>query len=93
MQQNVIPIIILVLSFGPIAQAIPPPDFLIQLGSQVAQFFAIAAVFLSAIFATFLRIFKTYFQKVWRKKWFWAVVMICILGLSFAVTYWYGLQN
>ena len=77
------------LSIPRLAQAIPPPDFLFQVGVQLAQIFAIAAVFLSAFFATFLRVFKIYFQKVWQKKWFWALVVIFIVGLALAFAYWY----
>lgn len=72
-------------------QAVPPPDFLFNVGSQIAQFFSIAAIFLSAIFATMYKFIKIRMDAMGSKKILVIVIgIIAIGGISLSGAYAYG---
>ncbi len=65
------------------AQAIPPPDFIFNIGSQIVQVFA----FLALGFSALLGILKKFFQSnpfiVRHKKLFWTLAALVVIILSF----------
>ncbi len=72
-------------------QAVPPPDFLFNVGSQIAQFSSIAAIFLSAIFATMYKFIKVRLDAMGSKKIIvWIVAVVAIAGISLGGAYAYG---
>jgi rhodanese-related sulfurtransferase len=48
--------------------AVPPPDFIINVGSQMAQFFSLALLFLTAIFSSIHQFLRTRFVSVRLQK-------------------------
>ena len=71
--------------------AVPPPEFLFSVGSQIAQIFSIIFLFLSAIFATSYRFIKARLDLMKSKKpIFIATSVLIILGISLASAYYYG---
>ncbi len=68
------------------AHAIPPPDFLIQIASQLWTFFAIGFVFLTAIFSVMYQFIKAYI--ITHKKTFWigSITLIAAVSLLGAYT-------
>lgn len=70
--------------------AVPPPDFLFNLGSQVAQVFSIVVLFLSAIFSVSYKFIKAKLALMQSKKpAFISVSIIVIIGISIGSAYLY----
>lgn len=70
--------------------AVPPPDFLFNLGSQVAQVFSIAVLFLSAIFSISYKFIKAKLVLMQSKKIaFISISVIAIVGISVGSAYLY----
>lgn len=63
--------------------AIPPPDFLFNVGSQVVQIFSILIIFLSALLAGVRQFAKTYFIQLKYKKTVWIFLALVVIGISF----------
>lgn len=84
-----------VMFFPRITQAVVPPDFIFNIGSQIAQIFSVAVVFLSAIFVTSYQFIKTKFATLKARRIFWIISIICILVASLigAVLYSVHKQN
>ncbi|MFA6528316.1 MAG: rhodanese-like domain-containing protein [Candidatus Gracilibacteria bacterium] len=77
--------------FSQIAYAVPPPDFLFNVGAQVSQIFAIAVLFLGASFSVSYNFIKTKFLVIKAKKGsFFFVSVLGIVLVSFGVAYGYG---
>ncbi len=70
----------LAIAFPTSAMAIPPPDFLIQVASQIGSFFAIGMVLCSVIFSTLYQFVKAY--AISHKKTFWTVSLIAIVSTA-----------
>jgi hypothetical protein len=71
------------------ALAVPPPDFLFNLGSSLVQVFAVSLVFLSAILYTAKQYAKAFFVRVKHKKVFWGALAGVILLVSFGGAYFF----
>lgn len=69
--------------------AIPPPDFLFNIGSQIAQVFSILVLFFSAILAVMKDYIKVVFAKFGHKNLLLAVLTLVIIAISFAGAYFY----
>ncbi|MBI2453114.1 hypothetical protein HYV56_00245 [Candidatus Peregrinibacteria bacterium] len=70
--------------------AVPPPDFIFNVGVQVAQFFSIAVLFLGAILATIRQAAKVYFFQLKNKKIIWIGLFISVIGIASTGAYYYG---
>ena len=64
------------------ASAIPPPDFLFAVGSQVGIVFSVMVVFLSTVLGGSLALARSFFALVKHKRVFWSVAAIAVLALS-----------
>ena len=73
-----------------IAKAVPPPDFLFNVGSQIIQAFSLGVLFLSAISASVWQFAKGYFAGIRHKKWIGAGIILLIISVSVAGAYIYG---
>lgn len=71
------------------ANAIPPPDFLFNIGSQVVQVFSVIVIFLSAFVAAFRQFAKTYFYHLRYKKIVWAGIALVVIGVAFVGSHFY----
>jgi len=71
------------------AFAIPPPDFIFNIGSQIAQVFSILVLFLSALIASLRQYAKIYFVHLRHKKIVWALVALGVLLLSWGGAVYY----
>lgn len=69
------------------ALAVPPPDFLFNIGSQLIQIFSVLAVFLSAVAISAGQFLKVYFHKLKHRKAVWAGIALAVVGISFGVAY------
>jgi len=72
------------------ALAVPPPDFLFNVGAQVAQAFSFIAVLLSALFVGFRQYAKVFYISIKHKKLFWIGSAVVVMAVSFAGSYFYG---
>lgn len=63
-------------------RAVPPPDFIINVGTQVMQFFSLALLFLTAIFSSVYQFLRLRFSSVRLKTGYWVGAMILILVVS-----------
>jgi hypothetical protein len=72
------------------AQAVVPPDFIFNIGSQIAQISSISLIFLTAVFGTFFQFFKTRFYAIKHKKTVLAATVMFILIATLAGSYFYA---
>lgn len=78
-----------ILLFPQAAGAVPPPDFIIQVASQIGNFFSVAFVFLLAILTTAYQFLKTRLLAV-NKKVYWIVGILLILIIAGIGAYYYN---
>ncbi len=71
------------------SQAVVPPDFIFNIGSQIAQAFSVVVVFLSAIFVTAYQFLKVKFVTLKVNKAFWIISITTIIIGSFAFAVFY----
>ena len=64
----VLPAILICIVIASPAQAVPPPDFMINVGSQMAQFFSLTLLFLTAIFSSLHQFLRARFASIRLKK-------------------------
>lgn len=64
------------------AAAIPPPDFIFAVGSQLGLIFSIAVIFLSSILGATATLARSFFSRIKHKKLFWSVVAIVVIAVS-----------
>lgn len=72
------------------AYAIPPPDFLFNIGAQVAQIFSILVLFFSAILAATKDFLGVIFARFKHKNLIWIALGLVILGVSLGGAYIYS---
>src|SRR3990167_5056324 len=74
--------------------AVPPPDFIFNIGAQIAQVFSVIVIFLSVLVATVRKYAKVYFihMKSHYRKLIWIVVPLMVVGIGFAGAYFYQQQ-
>lgn len=73
-----------------VALAVPPPDFLFNVGAQIVQVFSITILFLSAILASVSQFAKVYFYKLKHRKILLAGLIFAVVLISLATAYFYG---
>lgn len=71
----------------PKANAVPPPDFIIQIASQLWNFFVIWLAILSWLYATSFQFIKGYFMNHRKKFIFLSVIWILIISFTWAYYY------
>lgn len=67
------------------AQAVVPPDFIFNIGSQIVQIFSVIAVFLSTVFVTVYQFVKMRLKNLKAGKLFWVgatLVVLVVAGLG-----------
>lgn len=67
--------------------AVPPPEFIIQIASQIWIFFSISVAFLSAIYASFFQYIKILIPKY--KNYILALGLVLIIVVSWVWAYFY----
>ncbi len=78
LKYRVIYVALLAVALVPLpSQAVIPPDFIFNIGGQIAQFFSIIMIFITAAFGAFFNFFKTRFYTIKHKK---IVVTGIVLG-------------
>ena len=75
------------------AKAVIPPDFIFNIGSQIAQFFSMIAIFATAVFGAFFQFFKTRYYAIKRRKLVLASVVVVIIAISIGASYWYAVSK
>ncbi|MFA6426884.1 MAG: rhodanese-like domain-containing protein [Candidatus Magasanikbacteria bacterium] len=76
--------------FPEAAHAVIPPDFIFNIGTQIAQFFSIIAIFFTAILGTFFQFFKTRYYALKHKKIILSLTIIGIIAVSLTSSYFYA---
>ncbi len=84
-------IIFCVLGAGSVqtAYAVPPPDFIFNIGSQIVQIFTFIVLGFSVVIGSFRRFFQSHPWFVRHGKLMWALLAVVVLGLSLAGAYFY----
>lgn len=72
------------------AHAVPPPDFIFSVGSQIVQIFSIAVLFLTAVIASARQYARVYFDTIKHKKLFWSAVALVVTASSLGGAYIYS---
>lgn len=76
--------------FPEAAHAVIPPDFIFNIGTQIAQFFSIIAIFFTAILGTFFQFFKTRYYALKHKKIVLSLTIVGIIAVSLTSSYFYA---
>lgn len=72
------------------AHAVIPPDFMFNIGTQVAQFFSIVVIFCTAVSGTLFGFFKATLYTIKRKKIFLFVTLFSVVLISLSLSYLYS---
>jgi len=72
------------------AHAVIPPDFIFNIGTQIAQFFSIIAIFFTAVLGTFFQFFKTRYYALKHKKIVLGLTIAAVIATSLASSYFYA---
>ena len=75
------------------AHAVIPPDFIFNIGTQIAQFFSIILIFFTAIFGTFFQFFKTKYYALKHRKIILGLTIFSIIAISLASSYFYAIYK
>lgn len=77
-------------TFTKTAHAVPPPDFIFNVGTQIVQAFSIGVLFLTAIIASVRQYARVYFDTMKHKKLFWAGTGLVVIFVAIGSAYYYG---
>jgi rhodanese-related sulfurtransferase len=72
--------------------AVIPPDFIFNIGVQVAQFFSITIIFFTAIFGAFFQFFKTAFRVIKYKKIVAIIAIVSVISIASVTSYFYAMH-
>lgn len=72
------------------ARAVVPPDFIFSIGTQIAQFFSMIALFFSALFGAFFQFFQTRLITLKHKWIVIGVMIVAVLSFSLVASYFYA---
>jgi rhodanese-related sulfurtransferase len=72
------------------AHAVIPPDFMFNIGTQVAQFFSIVLIFFTAVSGTLFGFLKATFFTIKRKKTILFVTLFSVVLISLLLSYLYA---
>ena len=90
MAKSIVILVFLILTLPKTAKAVIPPDFIFNIGTQIAQFFSLALIFLTAVFSAFWQFFKSKYQAIKHKKLALAGLITVIIAISAVATYYYA---
>ena len=76
--------------FPETAHAVIPPDFIFNIGTQIAQFFSIIAIFFTALLGIFFQFFKTRYYALRHKKIVLSLTIVVIVVVSLTSSYFYA---
>ena len=76
--------------FPEAAHAVIPPDFIFNIGTQIAQFFSIIAIFLPPFLGRFFNSFKTRYYALKHKKIVLSLTIVGIILVSLTSSYFYA---
>jgi len=79
--------------FPQFVHAVIPPDFIFNIGTQIAQFFSMIAVFATVILGTFFKFFKTRYYALKHKKIVLSLIIFIIIIISLASSYFYAIYR
>lgn len=82
-------VVLFILATTSSAKAVPPPDFIFNVGSQLIQAFAFILVFFTATFGALSQVLRQFFATLLQRKIFLALFILLILGISFGGAYAY----
>lgn len=74
-------------------RAVIPPDFIFNIGTQIAQFFSIVVLSLATLLGVFLRFFEIRFSAMRHRKFFLISTFSLIVGVSLGMSYFYTLYE
>lgn len=72
------------------AHAVMPPDFIFNIGAQVAQFFSIILAIFSVVLGTILKFFRNRLNLIKHKKIFLGITILSIIFISLLLAYLYA---
>jgi len=75
------------------AHAVIPPDFIFNIGTQIAQFFSIIVIFFTVAFGTFFQFFKTKYYAIKHKKIVLAMTILLVIAVSLTSSYFYAIYK
>jgi len=75
------------------AQAVVPPDFIFNVGTQIAQFFSIIVIFFTVAFGTFFQFFKTRYYAIKHKKIVLSSTILLVIMVSLSTSYFYAVYK
>ena len=83
-------LVVLFFGFPKNAQAVVPPDFIYNIGSQIIQIFSITFLFLMAALSGVSQFIKFRFANWRANKFFWPISVLLVIILSFGAAYLYS---
>jgi len=75
------------------AHAVIPPDFVFNIGTQIAQFFSVTMVFFATIFGGVFHFFKTKYYTLRYRKTVLALAIFSLIAIALGSSYLYALQK
>lgn len=79
-----------ILSFPKWAQAVPPPDFLFNIGSQIAYTLSFVAIFFSATFGVVYQFLKVKVHAYKPKPLRFLLILLLLSAFFLGIAYWYN---
>ncbi len=89
----VLPVLCGVLGFAQLALAVPPPDFLMSVGSQVAYIFSFVAVLFSAALSMGYQFLRLKYQALKLRPWMLFLLLLVLFGAIFTGWFFYQKQK
>lgn len=75
------------------AHAVIPPDFIFNIGTQIAQFFSIIVIFFTVTFGAFFQFFKTKYYAIKHKKIVLTLTILLVIIVSLSASYFYAVYK
>jgi len=75
------------------AHAVIPPDFIFNIGTQIAQFFSIIVIFFTVTFGAFFQFFKTRYYAIKHKKIVLTSTILLVIIVSLSASYFYAIYK
>ena len=88
---SILSLVFHILIFPRTAKAVIPPDFIFNIGTQIAQFFSIITIIFTAIFGTLFQFFRARYYALKHRRIVLAAVVLSIIVLSSASSYFYAI--
>jgi rhodanese-related sulfurtransferase len=79
--------------FCKVAQAVIPPDFIFNIGTQLIQFFSLTIVFFAAVFGTFFQFFKNQYYALKNRKMISILIIVLVISTALISAYFYAVNK